>query len=106
MARHDSTADDDTMRQASAAPADARAAFCVRHRDAVRACLRRRWRHSPLRSQVDDAVQEVLLECVRPGGALDRFDPARAAHGEESFVRGAGPRRRARRRSRSWADSS
>ena len=36
-----------------------------------------RWRRDPLRQGVADAVQDVFLDCLRPGGALERADPAR-----------------------------
>lgn len=58
--------------------ADARAAFAERYLPVMRAYLLARWRHPGLRSQVDDAVQDGFVECLRPGGALDRLDPAQA----------------------------
>src|SRR5678815_2684455 len=45
------------------------------------------WGHSPLRTLVDDATQEVFLECFRPGGALTHFDIERS-HGVAAFLRG------------------
>ncbi|MCU0725741.1 MAG: sigma-70 family RNA polymerase sigma factor [Planctomycetes bacterium] len=41
----------------------------------VRAFLGARWRASPLRQDIDDAVQEVFLACFREGGALARVEP-------------------------------
>jgi RNA polymerase sigma-70 factor (ECF subfamily) len=37
----------------------------------VGAYLAARWRGSDLRPDVDDAVQEVFVECFREGGALE-----------------------------------
>jgi RNA polymerase sigma-70 factor (ECF subfamily) len=42
-----------------------------RYLGVVRAYLAARWRGSPLRSDLDDAVQEVFVECFRQGGALE-----------------------------------
>ena len=36
----------------------------------VRDFLRARWRRTPWESEVDDAVQDVFVQCFRPGGAL------------------------------------
>ena len=43
----------------------------------VRAYLAARWRGGPLESELDDAAQEVLIDCLRAGGALERSDPER-----------------------------
>lgn len=53
----------------------------------VRAYLLARWRESSLRSCVEDAVQEVFVDCFREDGALGRVDPQ---HGGtfRSFLRG------------------
>jgi RNA polymerase sigma factor (sigma-70 family) len=61
--------------------------FCRRFGNDLRHWLRLRWRGSPWRHQVDDAAQEVLLECFRPGGALARVDARRCRH-FESYLRG------------------
>ncbi len=55
----------------------ARQVFCLMWRGAVQRDLWRIWRDSPLRAYAADAEQEVFLECLRPGGALARFDPSR-----------------------------
>lgn len=49
--------------------------FCRRYLPQVRRWLQRRWRHGTLRSWIGDGVQEVFLECCRPGGVLDRTAP-------------------------------
>lgn len=45
----------------------------------VRAYLRARWRGSPRIQDVDDAVQEVFLECFRDGGVLSKADRERGS---------------------------
>jgi RNA polymerase sigma-70 factor (ECF subfamily) len=44
---------------------------------AIEAYLRSRWRNSSFRLLVDDAVQEVFVECFRTGGPLARADRER-----------------------------
>ena len=41
----------------------------------VRSYLTARWHASPLRSDLDDAMQEVFVECFKEGGVLDRVAP-------------------------------
>jgi RNA polymerase sigma-70 factor (ECF subfamily) len=55
---------------AARGPGAARDNFASRYLPAVKAYLRARWRDPSLRQEVDDAAQEVFLECFR--GALDR----------------------------------
>ncbi len=45
---------------------------------AIEAYLRSRWRNSSFRILVDDAVQEVFVECFRTGGPLARADRERS----------------------------
>lgn len=66
--------------------AAARAVFWLHHVRRIHAWLWLRWRHGTLRSSIDDATQEVYLECFRPGGAFAHFDPARAHHGVLPFL--------------------
>lgn len=54
-------------------------AFAERYGVFVRECLAARWRGSPLLAELDDAVQDVFVECFREGGALQRADPERGA---------------------------
>jgi len=56
---------------------DARDRFALLYQDPVRAYVLERWRGRELASEVDDALQEVFVECLRSGGALERFDAAR-----------------------------
>src|SRR5262245_61258276 len=52
--------------------------FALRYGPVVRAYLAARWRGSPCLADLDDAVQEVFVECFRRGGALERVEPDRA----------------------------
>lgn len=54
-----------------------RAEFARRYASIIRAYLGARWRHSPLRSEIDDAAQEVFVSCFRENGPLTRADPDR-----------------------------
>lgn len=66
----------------------ARADFWQRYSHSVRLWLWFRWCHTSRRNLIDDAAQEVFLECFRPGGALAHLDRARAHHGLEAYLRG------------------
>lgn len=55
----------------------AREEFVRRYLPLVRNYLRARWRESDLYDQVDDTTQEVLLQCLRPGGGLASIDRLR-----------------------------
>ncbi len=46
--------------------------FAKRYEQAVRNCLAARWNRSRRIALIDDAVQEVFIECIRPGGALSK----------------------------------
>jgi RNA polymerase sigma factor (sigma-70 family) len=48
--------------------------FAERYLGAIQAYLGARWRSSSYRQLIDDAVQEVFLECFRTDGALCRVD--------------------------------
>jgi RNA polymerase sigma-70 factor (ECF subfamily) len=48
--------------------------FAARYLDAVRAYLVARWSNSPYLQLVDDAVQDVFVECFRDQGPLSRVD--------------------------------
>lgn len=84
-------ASDDTrwtvIRDAAAGNVAAREAFARRYLPAVKAYLGTRWRSSPLLSEVDDAAQEVFVECFREAGALERVDPEREG-GFRAFLYG------------------
>jgi len=52
-----------------------RAEFARRYASVIRSYLGARWRGGPLVGEVDDAAQEVFVECFRPDGPLGRADP-------------------------------
>ena len=54
-----------------------RAEFARHYGPVIRAYLRARWRNTPLMGQVDDASQQVFIDCFREDGALGRADPDR-----------------------------
>ena len=56
-----------------------RAEFVRRYTDFVRAYLGARWGGTPLAEAVDDAAQDVFVECFRRGGILDRADSTRGS---------------------------
>jgi len=67
-------------------PAD-RGRFARRYGAVARAYLAARWRGTAFLTELDDAVQEVFLECFREGGLLDRLDPGRPG-GFRAFLYG------------------
>jgi DNA-directed RNA polymerase specialized sigma24 family protein len=62
---------------AAAGSGSARAEFAHRYGAMIRRQLERRWRQEPLRQQIEDALQEVFVECLKPHGALVRAEQAR-----------------------------
>jgi RNA polymerase sigma-70 factor (ECF subfamily) len=71
---------------AAGSPAD-RDELARRYLGVVRAYLAARWRSSPLRAEVDDAVQEVFVECFRQGGVLEAVGAGRVP-GFRAFLYG------------------
>ena len=65
----------------------ARAEFAARYAPLVRAYLAARWRGSPLIQEMEDAVQDVFVECLRHGGVLERAEPGRPG-GFRAFLYG------------------
>lgn len=63
------------IRDAAGGDAAARARFSGVYLDVVRAYLFTRWRGGPFLPRLEDAVQDVFLECFRADGALSRLDP-------------------------------
>jgi DNA-directed RNA polymerase specialized sigma24 family protein len=51
--------------------------FAQRYAAVIRAYLSARWRSSPLQRELDDALQEVFVECFRQGGVLEKADRER-----------------------------
>jgi RNA polymerase sigma-70 factor (ECF subfamily) len=77
-----------TVIQAAAAGSGReRAEFARRYGPVVRAYLAARWRSSPCLQQLDDAVQDVFVECFKEGGVLQRADPGRGS-GFRAFLCG------------------
>lgn len=60
------------IRAAADGDASQRDAFARRYLPVVRAWLEQRWRSPAQRQRVDDAVQDVFMECLREEGALGR----------------------------------
>ena len=77
MSRYDSTCWD-VIEGAARGEEGQREEFARRYAPIIREYLGARWPDAPLLAEVDDAVNEVFLECFRLGGVLERADPARA----------------------------
>jgi RNA polymerase sigma factor (sigma-70 family) len=75
------------LREAAAGSCAARESFARRYEPMVRAYLAARWKGSPLVQALDDAAQEVFLECLRQGGGLERARPDRPG-GFRAFLYG------------------
>jgi RNA polymerase sigma-70 factor (ECF subfamily) len=65
------------LRAASSGDGEARSTFARSYAGPIRAYLAHRWRDEVLAAEVDDAVQETFVECIKPGGVLERADPER-----------------------------
>ncbi len=65
------------LRAASAGEAAARDEFAATYAPLIRAYLEHRWRGSPLLGDAADSAQEVFVECMKPGGALERAEADR-----------------------------
>ncbi len=73
---------------AAAGDRPARETFGVRYAPVIRAYLAARWRGSPCADDVDDAMQEAFVECIRAGGVIERADADRPG-GFRAFLYGA-----------------
>jgi RNA polymerase sigma-70 factor (ECF subfamily) len=71
------------IRRAATGDPDGRAEFARRYNPVIRAYLGGRWRKTPLITEIDDAAQQVFVECFKEGGILARVD-----HGRGSAFRG------------------
>lgn len=76
------------LRDAAAGDEGSRGAFAGRYEGAVRTYLAARWRGSGLLQELDDAVQEVFIECLRGGGLLEQADADRPG-GFRAYLYGA-----------------
>ncbi len=72
---------------AAAGDAAERSAFAARYEPAVRAYLIARWGRLSDAHELEDALQDVFLECFRQGGALAKADPDRPG-GFRAFLYG------------------
>jgi RNA polymerase sigma-70 factor (ECF subfamily) len=75
------------IRDAAEGDDAARAEFARLYEPVVRSYLQARWNHSAGSSEVEDAAQEVFIDCFREGGALGRADPDRPG-GFRAFLYG------------------
>ncbi|MCB9878940.1 MAG: sigma-70 family RNA polymerase sigma factor [Planctomycetes bacterium] len=64
------------VRTAAAGDAAARGQFARHYAAPIRAYLQHRWGGTPRRDDIDDAQQEVFVECLKPGGVLHRAQQA------------------------------
>lgn len=62
------------IQRASAGEAEGRRRFAGHYEAFVRALLSARWRGSPLVGELEDAIQDVFVECFRAGGVLRRAE--------------------------------
>lgn len=65
------------LRAASTGDRDARTSFSRTYTSTIRGYLEARWQGRLLSGETDDAVQDVFLECFKPGGVLERADEQR-----------------------------
>ncbi|MFO0845961.1 MAG: sigma-70 family RNA polymerase sigma factor [Gemmataceae bacterium] len=75
------------IRAAAAGSLEDREELARRYLGVVRAYLGERWRGSGLRAELDDAAQEVFVECFRHGGALEAAGAGRVP-GFRAFLYG------------------
>lgn len=75
------------IRAAAAGSSADRDELARRYFEVVRAYLAARWRGSPLRGDLDDATQEVFVECFRDGGVLEAAGAGRVT-GFRAFLYG------------------
>jgi RNA polymerase sigma-70 factor (ECF subfamily) len=83
---------------------EARSLFARSYLPVVRAYLAARWKNSSYRGDIDDAVQEVFVECFRTDGVLASADPERRGNFHKYLlgaVRNVAARRE-RQRARQW----
>jgi len=63
------------IRGAAAGNAPDRAEFARRYATVIRSYLGARWKGGPLLAEIDDATQEVFVQCFRTDGPLVKADP-------------------------------
>ncbi len=72
---------------AAAGRAEDREDFARRYEPIIRAYLAARWAGSPLVAEIDDALQEIFVDCFRAGGVLERAEVDKPG-GFRSFLYG------------------
>ena len=111
MSRLDATSWSLIRRAAAGDPAD-RDAFAKRYAPVVRSFFCARWKLPLDHYQVEDAAQEVFLECFKENGVLQRADPERGTafrsffYGVARRVAGRVEQRISSRRDGGWRSSS
>ena len=75
------------IRGAAAGNRADRSVFAQRYLPVARACIAARWRGTPWIEHLDDAVQDVFVECFRDRGMLQSFDTERGG-GFRAFLYG------------------
>src|SRR5262245_35421833 len=60
------------IRAAAAGSPDERTQFVDRYAPVIRTYLAARWRSCPLTQEIEDAIQEVFIDCFRQNGVLER----------------------------------
>lgn len=65
------------VRDAANGVSGARAEFSDFYGSVVRGFVAARWRPRGVGLDVEDAVQEIFVECFKPGGVLERADPSK-----------------------------
>ena len=65
------------MRAASQGDQAARSAFARGYASPIRAYLTHRWRGLAATRDLEDAIQDVFVECYKPGGVIETADPGR-----------------------------
>jgi len=62
------------IRAAAIGDSGARSTFANTYQAMIRSYLEIRWRGRVLANEIGDAMQEVFVECLKPGGVLERAD--------------------------------
>lgn len=75
------------IRAAASGAAGEREVFARTYEGPLRAYFARRWQGAVKGQEIEDAVQEVFVECLRPGGALAKADEEREG-GFKAFLYG------------------
>jgi RNA polymerase sigma-70 factor (ECF subfamily) len=75
------------VRSAAAGDPESQAAYCRLYAPVISSYLAARWRRARDHQDVSDGVQEVFMQCFKPGGALGRADSDRPG-GFRAFLYG------------------